>query len=402
MTKKFRLFDGYPSDYDILIDKSRKKGTVMQIEQTLWASPTDYVVKQQPEYPVACFCPQALRAQYDRFRRGFDGLVTYAVKANPAPVVLENLCAAGMRAFDVASIAEMKAVRAACPSAALHYHNPVRAQSEIAQARRLGVASWSVDSAVELAKIAVCADDEIAVRFALPVKGAAYDFGDKFGASPELARDLLRQVAGHGARASLTFHPGTQCTDPLAWKSYIHAAAEIAHAAGVRLHRLNIGGGFAADRDGMDTGLEGIFAQIHAAVTSAFDIPPALVCEPGRALVGEAFTLITRIKAIRADGTVFLNDGLYGGLAEMRDMRVPKRFFTLSPDGAARQAPPLARRVFGPTCDSVDQLPCKMALPTDCTEGDFILFPAMGAYCVALSTAFNGYGLDRIVTVQHN
>lgn len=377
-----------------------KKGTLMQIEQTFWASPRDYIVKQQPDQPVACFSPQVLRAQYDRFRRGFDGLVTFAVKANPAPVVLENLSAAGMRAFDVASIAEMQAVRAACGDAVLHYHNPVRSAAEIAAARAFGVTSWSVDSFEELTKIAPRPADEIAVRFALLVQGAAYDFGEKFGASPELACALLQKVASIGVKPSLTFHPGTQCTDPQAWQTYIRASAQIAQSAGVALHRLNIGGGFAADRDGADVALDTTFTQIHRATRAAFATPPALVCEPGRALVSEAFTLITRVKAIRADGTVFLNDGLYGGLAEMRDMRVPKRFITLSPSGAARAGAAHPRRVFGPTCDSVDQLPCKMALPNDCTEGDYILFPAMGAYSMALSTGFNGYGLGKLVTVQ--
>ena len=29
---------------------------------------------------------------------------------------------------------------------------------------------------------------------------------------------------------------------------------------------------------------------------------PALVCEPGRAMVSDAFTLVARVKALRGDG----------------------------------------------------------------------------------------------------
>ena len=50
--------------------------------------------------------------------------------------VIENLVAAGMSAFEVASPDEMRAVRALCPDAVLHYNNPVRSVAEIAEAVR--------------------------------------------------------------------------------------------------------------------------------------------------------------------------------------------------------------------------------------------------------------------------
>lgn len=91
--------------------------------------------------------------------------------------------------------------------------------------------SWSVDSASELEKLIelVPAEDcEISVRFKLPVAGAAYNFGAKFGATVELAAQLTKRAAEAGFIPSLTFHPGTQCTDPHAWEAYIRSAADIA------------------------------------------------------------------------------------------------------------------------------------------------------------------------------
>ncbi|MGY3438162.1 MULTISPECIES: type III PLP-dependent enzyme [unclassified Marinovum] len=372
----------------------------MQFDPAPFADPVTMAARLAPDLPVACFCPRALGAQARRFRRGFPGLVTYAVKANPTPEVLETLVAAGIRAFDVASVGEMRAVRAACAKAVLHYHNPVRSTAEIATARSVGVAAWSVDSLSELAKIAPGPGDEIAVRLALKVPGAAYDFGTKFGVGPVAVAELLRAVVATGARPSITFHPGTQCGSAQTWGVYIKTAAEVAQAAGVTLHRLNVGGGFAAHRDGTAPDLEAVFAEISRATSAAFATPPALVCEPGRAMASEAVTLVTRIKAMRDDGAVFLNDGLYGGLAEMRDMAVPGRFSVTAPDGTPRKGPPHARRVFGPTCDSVDKLPGEVALPKDCAEGDFVFWPGMGAYGLTLSTGFNGYGVSRIVTVK--
>lgn len=374
----------------------------MQYAPIPYADPVEAAMRLNPDLSLACFCPAALAAQSRRFLAGFPGLVTFAVKANPAPEVLETLAAAGIGAFDVASLAEMAAVRAAVPNAVLHYHNPVRSAAEIAGARGYGVASWSVDSAEELSKIAPGPEDEIAVRLALQVGGSAYDFGSKFGARPARAIDLLRQVAASGARASITFHPGTQCDDPGAWVTYVHAAARVAQVAGVRLHRLNVGGGFAGNRDGHAPEIESVFDAIRVAVAEAFDTPPALVCEPGRGMVSEAVTLVTRVKAIRADRSVFLNDGLYGGLAEMRDMTAPRRVLVIGPEGRARRGKPLARTIFGPTCDSVDRLPGEVALPADLAEGDFVFWPGMGAYGAALNTGFNGYGISGTVTVERS
>ena len=132
--------------------------------------------------------------------------------------MLANLAAAGISTFDVASPGEMAAVRAVCPQASLHYNNPVRSLAEVAIGMSQHVTSWSVDDPEELDKLsALPKGTEIAVRFALPVAGAAYDFGDKFGATPDQAVDLLRRVANAGWTPASSFHPGTQCEDPAAW-----------------------------------------------------------------------------------------------------------------------------------------------------------------------------------------
>ncbi|MCZ0811804.1 type III PLP-dependent enzyme [Roseovarius sp. EGI FJ00037] len=366
-----------------------------------WPDPAAHIARHQPDTALLYFSPAALQAVARRFRAGFDGLVTYAVKANAEEEVLANLVAAGIRAFDVASPREMYAVRAVCPDAVLHYNNPVRSPEEVAVAHALGVASASVDCARELEKLsALPKSTEITVRLALPVAGAAYDFGEKFGVGPERAETLLREVAARGFVPSITFHPGTQCADPSAWGSYIAVAADVARAAGVRLARLNVGGGFASHRGGTAPDLEAVFDHIRAETLRCFGADaPDLVCEPGRAMVADAFSLAARVKALRENGSVFLNDGIYGGLTEIRDIGAPERIRVVSPEGALRHAPPVARVVFGPTCDSIDRLPDALPLPGDMEEGDFVLFDGMGAYSRSLTTRFNGYGLGGSVTV---
>lgn len=366
----------------------------------LQAQPDQWLRKMLPDEPVVFFDPELLQANARTFIAGFPGLVTYAVKANPRPEVLANLAAAGIRAFDVASPEEMRAVRSVCGSCVLHYNNPVRSLAEVGAAVAYGVSSVSVDAFGELDKLAPLVGIEVAVRFRLDVAGGAYDFGSKFGASETEAVELLKAVKARGFVPSLCFHPGTQCERPEAWAHYIEAAGRIARSAGVEILRLNVGGGFASDR-GQGTPNHGaVFAAIEAAARRAFGAaPPALLCEPGRALAAPGVALVLRVKAVRPDGSLVLNDGIYGGLAEWRDMPAGEMRLVTA-DGAARATSMAPRVIWGPTCDSLDRLPYPVDLPADVQAGDYIFCPGMGAYSQSIATRFNGYGPGDPVLVS--
>lgn len=378
--------------------------TPMGLSKTIWTNPTEFLRSQKPENPVLFFAPSALQSAARRFIDGFPGMVTYAVKSNPLEPVIENLAAAGVRGYDCASAFEIDLIRRLAPDAAIHYNNPVRSRSEITYAVEREVKSYSVDSKSELAKLielVPAEGTEISVRFKLPVAGAAYNFGAKFGATAELATELLRTVAEAGFVPSITFHPGTQCTDPMAWDAYIRTAAEIARDAGVTIARMNVGGGFPSHRlEGALPQLEAIFELIGRVTAEAFgDNRPLLVCEPGRALCGDAFTLAAQVKAVRDGSHVFLNDGVYGSLTELPLIGVIDRVSVLTQGGLKRHGAAEPRIVFGPTCDSVDRLPGEVELAGDIEEGDYVVFHGMGAYSTVTNTRFNGFGDLRLETV---
>ena len=373
----------------------------MKASFTFSGTPKQYIASRTPDLPILFFNPIALRNRLDVFRKGFPGLVTYAVKANDAPEVLENLSMAGLQTFDVASPAEIIQVRGLCPDATLHYNNPVRSIGEIQLGIKAGVASWSVDCMSELDKLVHNGvGGEIAVRLHLPMGGSAYNFGEKFGACPEDAVMLLKRVAQAGYQAAMTFHVGTQCTVYSAWDHYITTCHDIAQRAGVTLSRLNVGGGFPAHRYGAAPDLTAVFDQITRAVHRTFGHkPPKLVCEPGRALVSECYQLLVRVKGRKANNILYLNDGIYGAMAEWRDIGPVKRLEIMRPSGEAVTDQVDAFKVFGPTCDSLDRLPDMVALPRTIEDGDYILISGMGAYSNVTCTPFNGYGVVQRVTI---
>src|SRR5690606_26406947 len=183
-------------------------------QKTVWDNPAEIIRHTQPENPVMVFAPTVLQDRARTFIKGFPGLVTYAVKSNPGGAVIQNLVTAGIGGFDAAAPPYIDLVGPLAPRAARQYHTPPRSPAEIAHAVAAGIRAWSVDSRSELdklfAQVPTSVDGEgveISPRFKLPVMGAVYDFGSKFGASPEYAADMLKEVAARGYVPSLTFHP---------------------------------------------------------------------------------------------------------------------------------------------------------------------------------------------------
>jgi len=358
-----------------------------------------------PDYPLYCFCPGQLQAQSRRFQQGFPGKVAYAVKANAHPRIVATLADSGLRHFDVASMNEVALVRDLVPDATLLYDNPVKSRDEIGRAYRdFGVRSFALDDAIELQKIAdqVGRDTNVQmnVRFKLPKVMPAQDLSSKFGATMDVAADLLRQVVAMGYRPALTFHPGSQCTDPLAYDEYIAGSAAVVAAAGVQLSMLNVGGGFPVPYANASVPpLVEYFGAVGKAWRQYF--PGAtgeLVCEPGRSMAADCVSLLTRVKHRRAGRIVYLNDGIYGGLLEHLVFKIstPVRAYR---DGRLLDGANAEFEVFGPTCDSTDRLPLTVPLPEQLGEGDWVEFGLMGAYGSATATRFNGFESDQYVEV---
>jgi ornithine decarboxylase len=121
------------------------------------------------------------------------------------------------------------------------------------------------------------------------------------------------------------------------------------------------------------------------------------MCEPGRALVAEGMSVLTRVQ-LRKDQQSDLNDGIYGSVyAMVIGLRFPARLIRAGADPGLHDTPFVA---YGPTCDGLDELPQRLMLPGDAREGDWIEFGCMGAYTVSLRTDFNGFYPDTLVTVD--
>lgn len=368
-----------------------------------YASARDVVADLQPDYPVYCVRPHAIRPAARTFVEEFPGNTLYAVKSNPMPHMLHELHDAGINHFDTASIAEIALVSRLIPDAHCYFMHPVKARTAIRDAHQeYGVRHYVIDHEEELQKISeiIPASKEIVivVRLALHHSASMYDLSIKFGASTEEAVKLLAAVEQRGFSAGLCFHVGSQCTDADAYRVGIELVREVMEKTSVTLRCVDVGGGFPGHYLSQPVPGLGDYIDSIKQTTANLQIPEGceILCEPGRGLAADGESLIVQVQ-LRKDDALYINDGLYGsmneeaqGLQRLHRM-VPTRSFSSS------------RQPFtlnGPTCDSEDRLPKPFLLPEDIDEGDWIEFGGVGAYGAACRTAFNGFYADTFVTVE--
>jgi ornithine decarboxylase len=332
------------------------------------------------------------------FQDKFKGDVFYAVKANPSPWVISTLAANGVTAFDVASIPEIELVAAHAPGAKLGFMHPVKSRAAIACAYSdHGVRTFAFDTLEELEKIQNATgrakDLNLIVRLGVETTGAAYSLSGKFGVDVREAPALL--LAARRATDELmgvSFHVGSQCMRPSAFPAAMAQASRALVRAGVFADVIDVGGGFPSvypgmippDLDEYIAAIDRGFAEMMVHETTE------LWCEPGRALVAEGSSLLTRVELKKGDA-LYLNDGAYGSLFDAAHAKWPFPVKLLRAEGESSAAL-RPYRFFGPTCDSLDVMPGPFWLPEDVREGDYVEIGMLGAYGVAMNTRFNGFG----------
>ncbi len=125
--------------------------------------------------------------------------VYYAMKANPAPAILETVAGLGSN-FDVASAGEIEMLAAlGLDGSRMIYANPVKDERGLEAARAYGVKRMTFDDASEIGKIAAYVPDaDVLVRVAVHNRRAHVDLNTKFGARPEDAIPLLLEAKAAG------------------------------------------------------------------------------------------------------------------------------------------------------------------------------------------------------------
>jgi ornithine decarboxylase len=367
-------------------------------------TPLDLVRLRHLEKPVVCARPDRLDRASRWFQENFPGEVLYAVKANPSPWIIDGLYAAGTRFFDVASLPEVALIAERCPKAKMAFLHPVKSREAIRRAYfEYGVRIFALDTEAELHKILEetrdATDLTLIVRLAVSNEGAVFSLAGKFGVPAFEAAELIRIARAYASELGVSFHVGSQCMLPSAYRSAMMEASRLIAQAGVTVDIVDVGGGFPSIYPGLTPPP---LTEYVRAIEDAFEEMMVLEnadlwCEPGRALVSEAESVLVRVELVKGDA-LYLNDGAYGRLFDAAHSKwpFPVRHHRASGDSQAETA---MFRFFGPTCDSLDAMQGPFELPADTAEGDIIEIGMLGAYGTAIASDFNGFGSTELAMV---
>ncbi len=363
----------------------------------------DYLKQTQPVNPILCHRPHAAARSARWFVDHFPGDVLYAVKANPAPLILDCLYDAGIRNFDIASLHELKLVKK-FKDARLYCMNTVKHPSHIREMYFVhGVRDFSLDCPDELDKILAATDGaedlSLHVRVTVDNSSSCLPLDRKFGASPDEVKALLVKARTVAHELGVCFHVGSQSMNPQAYASAIDQVNELIAESGAIIESLDVGGGFPAAYPGlMPLALDEYLRVITAAFDSSLTSETCrLKCEPGRALVAESASMLLNV-LLRKGDWLYLNDGAYGSLFDAAHVDFPFPVKGIRNGSLIDEEYNHEFAFYGPTCDSIDAIARPYLLPASMNAGDFIEFGQLGAYGDTMRTNFNGFGQrDEII-----
>jgi len=361
--------------------------------------------------PLFVIDHEELRKNYALFRKHLPRVQAYyAVKVNSDPSVVETFYKLG-GSFDVASMQEFHTVYRFIEGLPpqerqdfiwdkIIYANPIKPTETLQELDRYKPLV-TFDNEEEVKKIAKHAPHAgLALRLRVPNTGSMVELSSKFGASPGEAVQLITYAHDHGLTVEgVSFHVGSQCTNPENYIQAIHLSAGIfaeAKSRGFDLQLLDIGGGFPAAYDASVPKFAELAKKLNYEIDRLFPKSIEILAEPGRFLVASAGSAVSKIigKAVRNDKLCYyVDDGVYHTYSGIIFDHCTYRMKSFKSGSTQLCA------VFGPTCDALDTISLAEQLP-DLKIGDYLYSDKIGAYSAASSTYFNGFPPAKVVHVN--
>ena len=359
-------------------------------------------VAQQFGTPCYVYSRAALESAWNDFATGCAGrdvLVCYAVKANSNLAIL-NLFSRLGAGFDIVSGGELARVIAAGGSASKTVFSGVgKTEDEMRTALAAGILCFNVESQAEIERLDRVARGmglkaPVSLRVNPDVDPKTHPYiatglrDNKFGITYDEALALYRKAAMlPGVRiVGMDVHIGSQITEMEPFISALEKVLQFVDtldAGGIRLEHLDMGGGLGIRyRDEEPPAIRDYLARLFALLGER---RIKLLFEPGRAMVGNAGVLLTRVEYLKhgqarnfAIVDAAMNDLMRPVLYEAWHDIVPVR---------PRNGAPVTYDVVGPVCESGDFLGLGRSLVVQ--PGDLLAILSAGAYGMSMSSNYN-------------
>jgi diaminopimelate decarboxylase len=377
----------------------------------------------------------------------------YASKANNILGVLRVVREAGID-VEVNSGGELfRALRAGFRPDQIEMNGVSKTEREIAEAIDAGIYAINVDSPFELELIEQTAARlskraNVTIRLVAGVGTRSHAglqtalYTSKFGVSPAHAREMMLRALKRPELINLVglhIHVGSQTPDPEPYAEAFAAMWDhllwLYRQTGHKLRHINIGGGipvnYLRDETHANEISEDERAMLSADLTSAKMMEVAvraarasareagaehlldeleIVMEPGRAIIADAVTILTKVRNVKRRPETGENWALTDAGYNLMLSMVMYHWYYHAIDASRAAEPHTSRyRMAGPLCDGGDvyfdlhgegRLPDCRLLPADVQVGEVIAMLNTGAYTMSQMTAYNGRPFPAAVVVE--
>ncbi|BAN34022.1 diaminopimelate decarboxylase [Sulfuricella denitrificans skB26] len=365
--------------------------------------------------PCYVYSHAALTAAYQSFDSAFsqrEHLICYAVKANSSLAIL-NLFARLGAGFDIVSGGELARVLAAGGDAKKVVFSGVgKTADEMRQALEAGILCFNVESESELERLNKIAGEmgkraPVSLRVNPDVDPKTHPYistglkGNKFGIAYTDAVRLYCKARDlpHLDVAGIDCHIGSQITEVTPFADALDKILLLIDALkneNIEIHHLDLGGGLGICYS--DETPPPVTDYADTLLEKLADRNFKILLEPGRALVGNAGLLLTKVEYLKHGDTK--NFALVD--AAMNDLMRPALYDAYHAILPVMENTGVAQRyeIVGPVCESGDFLGHDRHLHL--AEGDLLAVMSAGAYGMSMSSNYNTRPRVAEIIVQKN
>ena len=339
----------------------------------------------------------------------YDIKIHYAVKANAERRILEYISSKGFGADCVSGNEVLHAHACGFPADKIVYAGVGKSDKEIFRALQLGIEAFNCESLQEIyvinemarvhglkANVSVRINPDIDAHTHKYVTTGLYE--NKFGISQhefDKLIDILKQ-SQHINFIGLHFHIGSQITrvdEVFALECQrVNDIVAYFERKGLKVNNINLGGGLGVDYDDPDENaipdFQTWFRTIAGNICRRED--QTVHVEPGRSLVAQCATLISRVLFVKSGETknflimdAGMNDlirpALYGAYHKIENLSAAQRTFYPTHQ---------AYDIVGPVCESSDVWGAGRLLPLS-VRGDLMAIRSTGAYGQVMASHYN-------------
>jgi len=368
--------------------------------------------KYQTPYYVYDF--DHITKQYEELKGAFKArksLISYAVKANSNLSVVKHLGDLGAGA-DCVSIGEVKrALKVGIAPYKIIFSGVGKTDDEIRQALEFDILMINLESEAELGRVDAIAKEisktaRISIRVNPNVDPKTHPYistglhENKFGVDIDTAKRMYIQAkkSDNLDPIGIHCHIGSQLTELEPIKEAVNITANLvknlAAALKIELKFFDVGGGLGIVYDNevlIDT-----YEYGQVILEALFGLDITVVCEPGRSLVGNAGTFITKVLYEKVNGSkrFVIVDGAMNDLLRPALYDAYHRVEVLGKEDNISDC-----NVVGPVCESGDFFAKNVDLPLT-EHNDLIAIHSAGAYGFTMASNYNTRGKVAEIAIE--